>query len=155
MVVDFHHVRILAKVAWQRVTQMVQKVSRPVTSSGGMGTQRFATSRTVLFRPASENRQNCPRAIPATTHQTAGARGLCNINCFEFLRRACRKSCRLRAERRLGEMMKAQPKAKPPGDNQYRKVDRVLEKPEAPMSLAEAGIDKNLADRARKADAMI
>lgn len=38
--------------------------------------------------------------------------------------------------------------AKPPGINQH--VDRVVRKPEAPPplpTLAEAGIDKNLADR--------
>jgi N6-adenosine-specific RNA methylase IME4 len=59
---------------------------------------------------------------------------------------------RLRAEKRVGEMMEAQPKAKPPGANQY--VDRVSEKPEAPATLAEAGIDKNLANRARKLHAL-
>lgn len=55
---------------------------------------------------------------------------------------------RLRAERRVGQMMAEQPKAKPPGLNQY--PDRVSEKPDAPATLAEAGIDKNLANRARK-----
>lgn len=40
--------------------------------------------------------------------------------------------------------------AKPPGDNQYARVDRGTENPEAPPTLAEAGIDKHLADRARK-----
>jgi len=35
-----------------------------------------------------------------------------------------------------------------PGVNQY--VDRVETKPEARITLSEAGIDKNLADRARK-----
>lgn len=35
-----------------------------------------------------------------------------------------------RAERRLGEMMAHQPKAKPLGDNQHRKVDRLA----APLS---------------------
>jgi hypothetical protein len=44
-------------------------------------------------------------------------------------------------------MMAAQQKAKPPGANQY--VDRVADKPEAPITLAEAGIDNNLAHRAR------
>jgi MT-A70 protein len=62
---------------------------------------------------------------------------------------------RQRAERRIGEMMAEQRDtvgmAKPPGDNQYGRMDRVSEKPEAPVTLAEAGIDKNLADRARKA----
>jgi hypothetical protein len=42
--------------------------------------------------------------------------------------------------------------AKPTGSNQY--VDRVILKPEAPASLEEAGIDKNLAHRARKAAAL-
>jgi hypothetical protein len=59
----------------------------------------------------------------------------------------------MRAERRLGEIIKAQKEtvglAKPPGINQY--VHRVSEKPDAPISLADAGIDKNLANRARKA----
>src|SRR5258708_24220016 len=61
---------------------------------------------------------------------------------------------RRRAERRLGELMREQPKAKPSGSNQHRKVDRVSEKPEAPTTLVQAGIDKNLANRARKAAAM-
>lgn len=56
---------------------------------------------------------------------------------------------RIRAERRLGELMAAQAgtvgKATPPGSNQHR----VKIKPEAPPTLAEAGIDKNLAHRAR------
>jgi hypothetical protein len=47
---------------------------------------------------------------------------------------------------RLGEMMAEQPKAKP-GINQYQ--HRVIQKPEAPITLAAAGIDKNLAHRAR------
>lgn len=58
---------------------------------------------------------------------------------------------RIRAERRLGELMAAQGaavgKAKPSGANQH--VDRVAKKPDAPPTLAEAGIDKNLAHRAR------
>lgn len=62
-----------------------------------------------------------------------------------------------RAERRLGEIMQQQAiavgKAKPPppaGRN-----GRVIEKPDhMPPTLAEAGIDKNLAHRARKAAAM-
>lgn len=56
---------------------------------------------------------------------------------------------RIRAERRLGELMAAQAdavgKAKPTGTNQHR----VISKPDAPPTLAEAGIDKNLANRAR------
>jgi N6-adenosine-specific RNA methylase IME4 len=59
---------------------------------------------------------------------------------------------RLQAERRLGEMMAAQPKAKGGGDgsNQHGKSNRVSEKPGSlPATLAEAGIDKNLASRAR------
>jgi hypothetical protein len=43
--------------------------------------------------------------------------------------------------------MAEQPKAKPPGDNQYGKQDRVRNGPEA---LGDSGIDKHLADRARK-----
>ena len=58
---------------------------------------------------------------------------------------------RIRAERRLGELMAAQRAsvgtARPPGANQHQ--DRVAPKPEAPPTLAEAGIDKNLAHRAR------
>ena len=58
---------------------------------------------------------------------------------------------RIRAERRLGELMQGAARtigmAKPPGANQYK--DRVATKPEAPPTLAEAGIDKNLAHRAR------
>jgi hypothetical protein len=46
-------------------------------------------------------------------------------------------------------MIAAQPKAKPPGDNQHQKKDRGIQNPEAPITLAEAGIDKNLAKRAR------
>jgi hypothetical protein len=53
---------------------------------------------------------------------------------------------RKRAERRLGEMMDAQPK----NEGGRPSKNRVLEKP----SLSDAGIDKNLADRARKAHAM-
>jgi hypothetical protein len=61
---------------------------------------------------------------------------------------------RRRAERRLGELMAEQPKAKPSGSNQHRKVDRVSEKPDAPVTLDQVGIDKNLASRARKAAAL-
>jgi phage N-6-adenine-methyltransferase len=61
---------------------------------------------------------------------------------------------RARATRRLGQLMQAQAatvgQAKPPGSNQYARKDRVSEKPDAPATLTEAGIDKNLADRARK-----
>jgi N6-adenosine-specific RNA methylase IME4 len=59
---------------------------------------------------------------------------------------------RIRAERRLGEMMAEQPKAKgaiEPGTN--RGTTWVAEKP---ASLASAGIDKNLAHRARTLAAM-
>jgi ParB family chromosome partitioning protein len=56
---------------------------------------------------------------------------------------------RFRAERRIGALMAMQKAAgkmaKPPGSNQHR----VAEKPEAP-TLSEIGIDKNLAERARK-----
>lgn len=58
---------------------------------------------------------------------------------------------RVRAERRLGEMMAAQPKAKPPKFNGPR---RVIKKPDEAISLAAAGIDKNLAHRARTLNAM-
>jgi phage N-6-adenine-methyltransferase len=63
---------------------------------------------------------------------------------------------RLRAERRLGELMSEMPKAKGnrepgTGSNQHKQA-RVSEKPTP--TLADQGIDKNLADRARKAAAM-
>jgi hypothetical protein len=66
---------------------------------------------------------------------------------------------RQRAERRLGELMDearaAGNLAKPPGGSKSRprKDDRVGEKPDHP-TLADLGIDKNLADRARKAAEM-
>jgi hypothetical protein len=57
-----------------------------------------------------------------------------------------------RATKKLGDLMKAQAKAvgkaKPRGSNQHE--ERVSRKPDAPATLAEAGIDKNLAHRARK-----
>lgn len=56
---------------------------------------------------------------------------------------------RKRAERRLGEVMAAQPKAT--GGNFNKEKLRVSKKP---VTLADAGIDKNLADRARKTAAM-
>ena len=56
---------------------------------------------------------------------------------------------RKRAERRLGELMAKSPKAKPPNPKR-----RVAKKPDDPPSLAEQGIGKNLADRARKAAEM-
>ncbi len=60
---------------------------------------------------------------------------------------------RRRAERRLGEIMaedrKAGRLAKPPNPKR-----RVARKPDDPPTLAEQGVDKNLADRARKAAAM-
>ena len=51
---------------------------------------------------------------------------------------------RVRAERRLGEMMVEQPKAKAGNPNWVSK------KPDSPPTLTEAGIDKNLANRARQ-----
>ena len=56
---------------------------------------------------------------------------------------------RKRAERRLSELMAKSPKAKPPNPKR-----RVAKKPDDPPSLAEQGIGKNLADRARKAAEM-
>lgn len=56
---------------------------------------------------------------------------------------------RLRAERRLGEMMAQQPKAMGGGDQ--KSDHRVSKKPSDVATLADAGIDKNLAHRARKA----
>jgi hypothetical protein len=53
---------------------------------------------------------------------------------------------RFRAERRLGEMMRDQPKAK--NNIEYRWQDTgIPETPVLPVTLAEAGIDKNLAKR--------
>jgi N6-adenosine-specific RNA methylase IME4 len=65
---------------------------------------------------------------------------------------------RKRAEQRLGELMDEARKggllAKPPGGSRrYPRRDRVAKKPDHP-TLAEMGIDKNLADRARKTAAM-
>ena len=55
---------------------------------------------------------------------------------------------RKRAERRLSELMAAQPKAKPPGGSKkYPKKDRVVSGPDPLLDL---GIDKHLANRARK-----
>lgn len=59
---------------------------------------------------------------------------------------------RMRAERRCGEMMAEQPKAKGGGDQ--KSDHRVFEKPGDPITLARAGIDKNLAHRARTFAAM-
>jgi hypothetical protein len=61
---------------------------------------------------------------------------------------------RIRAERRLGELMAAQAatigRATNAGANQHQPKElRVEKKPKAPPTLAEAGIDKNLAHRAR------
>lgn len=58
---------------------------------------------------------------------------------------------RLRAERRVGEMMAAQPKAT--GGDAMR-VARDIQKPEHIVTLSDAGIDKNLANRARKLHAL-
>ena len=63
---------------------------------------------------------------------------------------------KLRAERRLGELMAEQArivgKAKPRGSNQYK--ERVSRKPDALPTLEEAGIDNNLANRSRRAAAV-
>jgi hypothetical protein len=60
---------------------------------------------------------------------------------------------RLYAERRLGEMMAEQPKAKGAREVGYKEEDttRVSGKP---ATLSDVGIDKNLANRARTAAAM-
>ncbi|MHA6686886.1 hypothetical protein [Mesorhizobium sp. A556] len=58
---------------------------------------------------------------------------------------------RFRAERRLGELWEAQKAAH--GTAQGRRSDLGFSETQvasAPITLAEAGIDKNLADRARK-----
>jgi hypothetical protein len=54
---------------------------------------------------------------------------------------------RLRVKRRLGEMMKAQPKQT--GGHAMKVKARVVEKSEVPISLTDAGIDKNLAHESR------
>jgi hypothetical protein len=100
-----------------------------------------ATSRMALMLSLCPKNRNKAIAIRAYARQ-AKNKSL-EADAFEI---------RLRAERRLGGMMAAQPKAKPPGNNQY--VDRIMEKPDAPVSLADAGIDKNLAHRARRLNAL-
>lgn len=58
---------------------------------------------------------------------------------------------RFRAERRIGELMAAQREAGLLANGGDAMRARVVEKPEvSPITLSEAGIDKNLADRARK-----
>lgn len=57
---------------------------------------------------------------------------------------------RKRAERRLGELMASQPKAKAGAPSK----NRVAKKPDSPKSLKAQNIDKNLADRARRAAEM-
>jgi hypothetical protein len=59
---------------------------------------------------------------------------------------------RKRAERRLGEMMAAQPKAK--GGQPYQSTGVSNTPVGNPGTLEQAGIDKNLAKRARKAAKM-
>ena len=63
---------------------------------------------------------------------------------------------RWRAERRLGQIMKAQEKAagKAKAGAHQHKANRVSRKPDRPPTLAEAGIDKNLAHRGRAAGDM-
>jgi hypothetical protein len=56
---------------------------------------------------------------------------------------------RSRAERRLGEMMAAQPKAKGGGEKGVgRRGNAGFKKTRIVATLVEAGIDKNLANRA-------
>jgi hypothetical protein len=50
-------------------------------------------------------------------------------------------------ERALGELWRERPKAKPPGDNQYKKMDRSKFSTEAPATLAELGLNKDRASR--------
>jgi hypothetical protein len=61
---------------------------------------------------------------------------------------------RMRATRRMDQMRQEQKAtiglAKPTGSNQHR----VVRKPDAPPTLAEAGIDKNLAHEGRKLGAL-
>lgn len=63
---------------------------------------------------------------------------------------------RIRAERRVGELIAAQrasvglAKGGGTGSNQHQRATGLQQNPAALPSLAEAGIDKNLADRARK-----
>jgi hypothetical protein len=69
---------------------------------------------------------------------------------FELQDRAI--EIRMRAERRLGELMATMPKAKGGGD--MRPEHRVIKKPDAPLDLKSQGIDKNLAHRARTSKTM-
>ena len=57
---------------------------------------------------------------------------------------------RIRAERRVGELMQAQRETVGLADGGDAMRARVTDGPEVRPSLAEAGIDKHLADRARK-----
>ena len=63
---------------------------------------------------------------------------------------------RMRATRRMDQLRQDQKAtvglAKPRGSNQHK--DRVARKPDAPATLAEAGIDKNLAHEGRKLGAL-
>jgi N6-adenosine-specific RNA methylase IME4 len=61
---------------------------------------------------------------------------------------------RKRAERRIGELIKINREAGKLAKAGRRSKNRVFEKPDSPKSLASQGVDKNLADRARKAAAM-
>lgn len=60
---------------------------------------------------------------------------------------------RFRGERRLGELMAAQREAGDMSGGGRARVCGLQENPQSePITLAEAGIDKNLADRARESD---
>ena len=101
----------------------------------------------------------------AARRALASARTLAQINPIRFEAAALREyarqakdkelevhavELRIRAERRVGEVMRQQKEtvglAKPPGSNQHRGKSS----PDALPTLAEAGIDKDLAKRARK-----
>jgi hypothetical protein len=58
-------------------------------------------------------------------------------------------AARVRAERRCGELLAQMEKAKPPGDNQYAKVDRSSNTTEA-KTLSEMGITKDQSSKWQK-----
>lgn len=57
---------------------------------------------------------------------------------------------RVRAERRCGELLAEMEKAKPPGDNQYQRVDRSQRTTEAPRTLSDIGITKDQSSKWQK-----
>jgi len=56
---------------------------------------------------------------------------------------------RVRAERKCGELLRDMEKAKPPGDNQYKKQLRSIDTTE-PKTLAEMGLTKDQSSKWQK-----